>query len=128
MDQGSLTLTTRSPPASLPDRPTPLNHQLQTRAFDVDQMWLDARHVDRLRFQFWSLPVQSRNMHTCFAHMHARARACAHACMHVRTYQTSHACPAHVYMHMYMHVQVERRREAVRKATSGGSVPARYIK
>ena len=51
---------------------------LRTRAFDVDQDWLDARHSNRLRFEFWSLPV-------------------------------------------------EKRRAALREATSGGSVPARYM-
>ena len=51
---------------------------LTTRAFDIATEWLDARHADRLRFEFWSLPV-------------------------------------------------EKRRAACREATSGGSVPARYM-
>lgn len=51
---------------------------LQTRAYDIAQEWLDARHADRLRFEFWSLPV-------------------------------------------------EERREAIRKAMAGGSVPASYM-
>ena len=51
---------------------------LRTRAFDITSEWLDARHADRLRFEFLSLPV-------------------------------------------------EKRRDAIREAQSGGSVPARYM-
>ena len=51
---------------------------LQTRAFDIAAEWLDLRYSNRLRFEFWSLPM-------------------------------------------------EERLQAVRQATSGGSVPARYM-
>jgi hypothetical protein len=33
---------------------------LQTRAFDIASEWLDVRHADRLRFEFWSLPMEER--------------------------------------------------------------------
>ena len=33
---------------------------LQTRPFDIDAKWLDVKNADRLRFEFLSLPVESR--------------------------------------------------------------------
>ena len=33
---------------------------LQTRAFDIDTKWLDMRNADRLRFEFFSLPMEKR--------------------------------------------------------------------
>ena len=34
--------------------------QLQTRAFDIASEWLDARHAERLRFEFWGKPMDQR--------------------------------------------------------------------